>query len=78
VPRRDARCFALSPEGVREPLRVDWSAEFVGEHEVVVDVGVASERTLELLSLAVCPERVDGLRVERDRPKPALRLWRPE
>jgi hypothetical protein len=42
-------------------------AELVGEHEVVVGVGLAGEAALEQLRLPVRPQRLDRLGIQGDR-----------
>jgi hypothetical protein len=58
--RLETGSLALAAKRLSEPLRVNRAAERVEEHDVVVDVGVAGERPLEQLRLAVVTERVDS------------------
>jgi hypothetical protein len=47
---------------------VDRAAEGVREHDIVVHVGGAGEVALEQLHFSVPAQRLDSLRVKRDRP----------
>ena len=49
-------------EPIRQALRVDRSAQRIGEHEITVDVGGAGEVTLEQLRLTVAAQRVSKTR----------------
>ena len=63
---------SMLAEPLREPLWVDQTTQLVGEHKVLVLVGVGGEVALEQLRLAVRAQHVDRLGVERDRaPEPA-------
>ena len=61
-----------------EPLRVIGRAELVAEDEVLVVVGVSGEVALEELGVPMAAQRLDRLRIERDRAPRAPRLRRPE
>ena len=53
------------PEPLRQPLRVNRTAELVGKDEVLIDVGGAGEGTLGHLNVAVLAQNAHGLLVER-------------
>ena len=64
-PGRQPSCFAVAQESLRKPLRVDRSAQRVGEHEVTVEVRVACEVEFDELDVPVPLERSNRVRVER-------------
>jgi hypothetical protein len=77
-PGQESSRLTMLHKRFRQPLGMDGAAEFVGEDEIPVDVGVTREVALEQLRLAMKPECLDGLGVDRDRAPRALRLRRPE
>jgi hypothetical protein len=52
VPAKSPAAFPVDAEPLRETLRVDRLAELVCEQEVMIDVSLAGECTLEKLLLA--------------------------